>query len=70
MTRENGTDGGAVIVNTAEAARMVYGVPDGARPSRGQTNQIAALCRAGKLDAVRVGRRWLIRLEWSSSREG
>ena len=59
MARSSG--GARETVNEETMACMVYGVD---APSKSQRNHIAELCRAGKLDAVKVGRRWLIRIEW------
>ena len=60
MTRTCGSDG-CEIVNVEQMACMMYGVD---APSKSQRNHIAELCRTGKLDAVKCGRRWVIRLEW------
>ena len=53
------------ILNTDQAARLIYGTPEGQRPTKSQRGHVAELCREGKRDATRAGRRWLIRMEWS-----
>ena len=57
------------LMNVEQMARALYGVPEGTAPTKGQTNHVAALCRAGKLDAAKCGRRWLIRVEWPDRAE-
>lgn len=52
------------VMNTEQVARALYGVPADAAPTKSQTNTVAALCRAGKLNATKAGRRWIIRMEW------
>jgi hypothetical protein len=49
------------VVNVETLASMVYGVDE---PSKAQRNGVAKLCREGRVPAVKVGRRWLIRLPW------
>ena len=52
------------LMNVEAVARVLYDIPANAAPTKSQTNTVAALCRAGKLDATKAGRRWLIRMEW------
>lgn len=58
------------LMNVEQMARALYGVPAGSEPTKSQTNGVAALCRAGKLDAAKCGRRWVIRVEWPGEGEG
>ena len=39
----------------------MYGTDE---PTKPQRNHVAKLCREGKLDAVKCGQRWVIRIEW------
>ena len=55
---------GTEIMNTESMARVLYGVADGEAPTESQLNSVTEMCRQGKLDAVKAGRRWLIRVEW------
>lgn len=53
----------AMIVSLDAYCRLVYGLPDGAKPSKSQRNTVSEMCRRGTLDAFKSGRRWLIRLK-------
>ena len=57
------------IMNVEQMARAVYGLDADAVPTKSQRNRIRELCRAGKLDAVKAGRRWLIHMEWPGTCE-
>ena len=50
------------IYNVEQMAKAMYGL-DG-EPTKAQRNTVAKLCRSGQLDAVKAGRRWLIRVDW------
>ncbi len=52
-----------MIVSLDAYCRLVYGLPDGAKPSKSQRNTVSEMCRKGTLDAFKSGRRWLIRLK-------
>ena len=48
--------------NVETMAKVMYGL-DG-EPTKAQRNKVAELCRRGQLDAVKAGRRWIIRVKW------
>ena len=52
------------IMNVEQMARLMYGLDDCETPTKSQKNRVTELCRDGKLEALKVGRRWLIRLTW------
>ena len=54
----------AEVLNVEQMARRLYGLAEDEAPTKSQRNHVAELCRAGKLNAQKAGRRWLIRLEW------
>lgn len=62
--------GNESIMNVEDVARALYGTPEGERPSKSQLNSVASLCRNGKLQAMKAGKRWLIRMEWPTSNGG
>lgn len=53
----------AMIVSLDAYCRLVYGLPDGQKPTKSQRNTVSEMCRRGTLDAFKSGRRWLIRLK-------
>lgn len=52
-----------MIVSLDAYCRIVYGLPDGQKPTKSQRNTVSEMCRKGTLDAFKSGRRWLIRLK-------
>jgi len=60
----NTTTDNSTILNVEQMARAMYGVPDSERPTKSQRNRVSELCRDGKLNATKAGRRWVIRVDW------
>ena len=52
------------IMNVEQMAQAMTGLDAGEMPTKSQRNRVSELCRKGKLDAVKAGRRWIIRVEW------
>ena len=57
---------GREVVNVEGFASMMYGTDE---PTKSQRNHVCKLCRQGKLNATRAGRRWLIRVDWPGAVE-
>ena len=55
-----------VLMNIEQAARIIYGLDD-TPPTKSQKNTVAGLCRSGKLDATKAGRRWVIRMTFDGN---
>ena len=55
-------------MNLRQFCRVKYGLPEGAEPTKAQLNTVTQMCRDGKLDAIKVGRQWLVNLQFESEK--
>lgn len=57
-----------MIVNLKRLCRIKYDLADDEEPTKAQVNTVTKMCRDGTLDAIKVGRQWLVNLEFKNER--